>query len=247
MKEILAAFDGVSVHDGSRVLLDRVSFSVSEGDAYALLGREDESRAAVADCLLGKRKPFSGKVLVFGRDPRKRRWGRHRRIASVSGDPGEKSLGAAIAHGADLLVLHDVHPLPGKSDLALSEKAISVFLIAKEAAGIEAIADRVGFLKSGRLRFEQDTASLASDVRRIRYRNEVTESRTDYGSELDEFEAVRVRARGWGIEAVVRDYTPDKFERFRSREGIVDASAAPVSLEELFSAVAGPVAEAPSM
>ena len=39
--------------------------------------------------------------------------------------------------------------------------------------------------------------------RRIRYANRMTETRTDFGNELDAFDAARVQVRGWGIDAVV--------------------------------------------
>jgi len=67
--------------------------------------------------------------------------------------------------------------------------------------GVEGFADRVGILSKGRLAVDEDPASLSRRFRRITYRNEVTETRTDYGTELDAFEAVRVRVRGWGVEA----------------------------------------------
>ena len=73
----------------------------------------------------------------------------------------------------------------------------------------------------------------------MRYRSEVTESRTDFGNELDELEPVRAKVRGWGIEAVVSGFTEERFERFAQADGIVDAEASPLSLEELFLAVAG--------
>ncbi|HEX9688119.1 MAG TPA: hypothetical protein VGB47_03495, partial [Thermoanaerobaculia bacterium] len=74
---------------------------------------------------------------------------------------------------------------------------------------------------------------------RIRFVNEVTEERTEYGTELDLFDAVRVRVRGWGVDAVVSNFEDAKFERFRAIEGVVDARAEAVTLDEIFTAVVG--------
>ena len=53
-----------------------------------------------------------------------------------------------------------------------------------------------------------------------------------------------MRVRGWGIEAVVANYEDEAFERFRKVDGVVDAEASALSLEEIFLAVAGEAAAA---
>jgi hypothetical protein len=98
---------------------------------------------------------------------------------------------------------------------------------------------RVGFLVEGRLVVEDALAAVLSRFRRIRYVNEITESRTDYGNELDLFDAVRVKVRGWGVDAVVSNYGEAAFERFRATEGVREARADSMSLEEISAAVAG--------
>ena len=80
---------------------------------------------------------------------------------------------------------------------------------------------------------------IARRFRRIRYVNEITEARTEYGNELDLFDAVRVRVRGWGVDAVVSNFEEAAFERFRATEGVNDVSAVPMSLTEIFEAVVG--------
>ena len=67
----------------------------------------------------------------------------------------------------------------------------------------------------------------------------MTEGRTEFGNELDEMEPLRAKVRGWGIEAVVTGYSDERFERFAAKDGITDAEASPLSLEEVFLAVAG--------
>lgn len=100
-------------------------------------------------------------------------------------------------------------------------------------------ADRVLFLKEGRLVQEGGPAALTGRFRRIRYVNEMTESRTAYGTELDSFDAVRVKVRGWGVDAVISNFDDATFERFRATEGVKDAVALPMTIEEIFEAVAG--------
>lgn len=102
-------------------------------------------------------------------------------------------------------------------------------------------ADRVGFLKEGCLVLDEAVPVLLARFRRIRYVNEVTESRTEYGNELDLFDAVRVKVRGWGVDAVVSNFDETVFERFRAMEGVEDVRAEPMTLEEIFAAVVGEV------
>ena len=76
-------------------------------------------------------------------------------------------------------------------------------------------------------------------ARRIRYGNAASETRTAFGTELDAFDALRVKVRGWGIDAVVSNYEDSSFERFRRTDGVEGAEASSMSLEEIFLAVAG--------
>jgi len=75
--------------------------------------------------------------------------------------------------------------------------------------------------------------------RRLRYANEATEERTEFGQELAAFDAVRVKVRGWGVEAIVSNYADESFARFTALEGVVDAESSALSLEEIFVAIAG--------
>ena len=131
-----------------------------------------------------------------------------------------------------------VQYLPAKGELRLEPDSgpATILVVTNDPSRANA-ADRVGFLKEGRLVLEDDVSALRSRFRRIRYVNEVTETRTDYGMELDLFDAVRVRVRGWGVDAVVSDFEDAKFERFREIEGVVDARAEGMTLEEIFAAV----------
>jgi len=158
------------------------------------------------------------------------------------------SLSLALASSPDLLVLDD--PTPGLDAAArraffeelageLAGRGTTVLLASRDLAGVEQMADRVGILKGGRLVLDEPLESLKARFRRLRYGNEGMEDPASYGQELSAFDAVRVKVRGWGIEAVVSNYGDESFARFRALEGVVDAEASSLSLEEIFAAVVG--------
>ena len=158
------------------------------------------------------------------------------------------SLSLALASSPDLLVLDD--PTLGLDAVArraffeelvgeLADRGTTVLLTSHDLAGVESMATRVGMLKDGRLILDEDLERLKSRFRRLRYGNEATEERTDFGQELAAFDAVRVKVRGWGVEAIVSNYGEESFARFSSLEGVVDAESSSLSLEEIFVAVAG--------
>jgi ABC-2 type transport system ATP-binding protein len=164
------------------------------------------------------------------------------------GQKGQMMLAAALGHGPQLLVLDD--PTLGLDSVArraffeeligeLADRGATVFLTTHDLASIEGIATRIGIVKSGRLVLDEEMETAKSRFRRIRYGNEITAARASYGNELDAFDAVRVRVRGWGIDAVVSNYDDLAFERFRRIPGVVDAEACGMTLEEIFLALAG--------
>jgi ABC-2 type transport system ATP-binding protein len=164
------------------------------------------------------------------------------------GQKGEVLLALALGHSPAVLVLDD--PTLGLDVVArralseeivgeLADRGTTVFLTTHDLAGFEGIATRVGILKAGRLIVDEELESLKARFRRIRYANRMTETRTEFGNELDAFEAVRVQVRGWGIDAVVSNFDESAFERFRAMDGVENVSAEPLSLEEIFVALAG--------
>lgn len=183
---------------------------MAAGTTTAFVGAEGSGKSAIVGCVLGEIRPESGKVTVLGVDPRLERRALRRRLRH-SEDAGELRL------DTDPPTLLRFTGDPGR------------------AAG----ADRIAFLEEGRLVLEDALPRLLSRFRRIRYVNEVTETRTEYGTELDLFDAVRVKVRGWGVDAVVANYEDALFERLRSTEGVRDARADAMTLEEIFDAVAG--------
>ncbi len=129
-----------------------------------------------------------------------------------------------------------------------AERGTAVLATARDAAGVDGLATHVGILRDGRLVVDSETEPLKHRFRRIRYTNEVDDERTEYGTELDAFDAVRVKVRGWGVEAVVSNFDDTAFAALTATPGVVDARADALSLEEIFAAVAGdaPPAVAPS-
>lgn len=156
--------------------------------------------------------------MVLGLDPRRERREIARRIRSgelvVSEERFEPAVGAPANATATVVA-------------SLSDPA--------RAAG----ADRVGFLSEGRLVLDDDLPALTARFRRISYVNEITETRTAYGTELDRFDAVRVRVRGWGVEAIVSNFDEAELERLRATEGVTEVRADPMTIEEIFTAVVG--------
>jgi ABC-2 type transport system ATP-binding protein len=261
MTEAALALENMSLREGSRLLLDRVSFSIPAGSVYALLGRAGTGKSSLVRCALGQQKPSEGRCLLFGEDARRNRRKFRERIALVAAETAagplrDRALARALEISPELLVLDD--PTRGLDESArkelfeelgrkLAEKRITVLFATSDPAGIETIADRVGILSKGRLVVDEDLESLLRRFRRISYRNEITETRTEYGTELDAFDAVRVRVRGWGVEAVVSNFDDPAFEAFLRQDGVTAASAAPMSLADVFAALAEePVQPGPS-
>jgi ABC-2 type transport system ATP-binding protein len=164
------------------------------------------------------------------------------------GQKGEVMLSLALGHSPDVLVLDD--PTLGLDVVArralaeqivgeLADRGTTVFLTTHDLAGFEGIATRVGILREGKLVVDEDLETLKTRFRRIRYTNRITETRTEFGNELDEFEALRVQVRGWGIDAVVSNFDEAAFARFRGMDGVENVSAEPLSLEEIFVGLVG--------
>jgi len=161
---------------------------------------------------------------------------------------GEIMLALALGHHPELLVLDD--PTLGLDVVArkafseelvgeLADRGTTVFMTTHDPSGFDGIATHIGILREGRMILDEELEALKSRFRVIRYSNERTATRASYGTELDAFDAVRVKVRGWGIEAVVSNFEDSAFEQFRSTDGVIDAEVAPMSLEEIFVSVAG--------
>ena len=218
MNEPIQVQDLTVEHRG-RAALRGVSLTVGLGSTYALLGHPGAGKTSLIDVVLGRRKPTGGRVLLFGEDA----WKKRRRLAD------------RVA--AELLVLDDAPPglHPDRTSLLATD----------DPSRVGGLASHAGVLRDGRLVLDGPVGELTGRFRRIRYANRITETRTEFGTELDAFDAVRVRVRGWGIDAVVSNFDAGELERFRAIDGVEDVEALPMTLTEIFHAVAGEPPAAP--
>jgi ABC-type multidrug transport system ATPase subunit len=115
---------------------------------------------------------------------------------------------------------------------------MAVLVASEHPTRISALVDQAALFSRGRLVAEGALARIVERFRRLRFVNRLTETRTAFGTELDEFDAVRVRVRGWGIEAVIANFDELAFERLRGRDGVFDAEAEPMTLAEIAEACA---------
>ncbi len=54
---------------GSTVAVDDVSFTVTQGEIFGILGRNGAGKTTTVECLVGLRAPDRGRIRVLGRDP----------------------------------------------------------------------------------------------------------------------------------------------------------------------------------
>ena len=155
------------------------------------------------------------------------------------GQKKQVSLALALATSPELLILDD--PTLGLDVVArkslfeeviseLADRGITVVITTHDLAGVETIADRVGILKSGRLVLDEELEAMKARFRRVRF------AARPVALANGSLATATVRAWGSGTEAVVTNFDDLAMERF----GATDvAEVAPMSLEEIFIAVAG--------
>lgn len=69
-QEVLAGAHGVSKSYGTTTALDGVDFTVTAGETVGLLGPNGAGKSTLLNLLSGLRQPDSGRVELFGQDPR---------------------------------------------------------------------------------------------------------------------------------------------------------------------------------
>lgn len=150
------------------------------------------------------------------------------------GQKAQVALGLALAHQPRVLVLDD--PTLGLDAVArrsffeelvgdLADRGTTVFLTSHDLAGVEGLADRVGFLQAGRLVLDEPLEALKARFRRVRW--------DGHPPELEPLAPLQQDQRPWGREAVVTAYDEDRFAPLRARGAEADA----MSLEDIFVAL----------
>jgi len=123
----------------------------------------------------------------------------------------------------------------------LSDRGASVFLASHDLGGIEAIAERVVFLKEGRVLLDEPLESLKARFRRLSFRREAGAG----DGPLALLEPVGVFSTAFGEEAVVSAFGEPPFAAFCGSTGVEGAEAQEMSLEEIFIALTGDEGGAP--
>lgn len=160
------------------------------------------------------------------------------------GQKREVLLAAALASEPNLLVLDD--PTLGLDVVArkelfeelisdLADRGTTVFVTTHDLPGIEGIADRVGIMLEGEMLVDEDLEALKWRFRRIRF---TAGGRTAEQIDLGSLHPVLRKQWGTGVEIVVDNYSTDHLEELRAKSGITEIEVNPLSLEEIFIAVA---------
>lgn len=217
-------------------LMDRIGVVPEEADA------PPEMRvSALGDFAAGlytrwQQSAFDDRLRRFAIDPRKR-------FKELSkGQKKQVSLALALAVSPEIVLLDD--PTLGLDVVArkslfeevigeLADRGITILITTHDLAPVESIADRIGILKDGQLVLDEEVETVKSRFRRIRVNTPALA--LSNGALV----AASVRQWGNGTEAVVSNYDDLAFERFRDAANLSSAEVAPMSLEEIFIAVAG--------
>ena len=207
-------------------LMDRVGIVAEEPDAPPDMKVRD--LAAFSRRLYSKWRPdsFEARLERFAIAPKAR-------FGELSkGQRKQVALALALAGSPELLILDD--PTLGLDVVArkslfeeviadLADHGITVLITTHDLDAVESIADRVGVLRAGRLVLDEELEALKGRFRRIRVAGDA--------SVLAGFETTGVRAWGSGTEAIVTNYGDGR--------DAGNAEVSPLSLEEIFVAVAG--------
>ena len=211
-------------------LMQRVGVVAEEADAPPEMRVRDLGWFTSRLYAAWRQDAFDGRIARFGVDPKAR-------FGNLSkGQKKQMSLALALATSPELLVLDD--PTLGLDVVArkslfeeviadMADRGITVFITTHDLGAIESIADRIGILEGGRLVLDEELETLRERFRRVRFAG---------APEALPMQVASSRAWGSGTDAIVTDFDDERFEDFRTR---VSAEAVPLTLEEIFVAVAG--------
>jgi ABC-2 type transport system ATP-binding protein len=215
-------------------LMERVGVVAEEADAPPEMRVERLAKFHADLYSRWDRGAFDARLERFAIAPRTR-------FGDLSkGQKKQVSLALALAAMPEVLVLDD--PTLGLDVVArkslfeeviadLADRGTTVLLTTHDLAGVESIADRVGILDRGRIVLDEELEALKGRFRRIRFASQPV------ALEEASLRAAMVRRWGTGTEAIVSNYDDLAFERLRTSAQTADV--APMSLEEIFIAVAG--------
>jgi branched-chain amino acid transport system ATP-binding protein len=103
MSEILK-FEQVSAGYGNAVVLDRLAFSLVEGQSLAILGRNGVGKTTLLETLMGNTRVMHGTVRWYGEDIT--RWPSHRRVrAGLGWVPQEREVFPSLTVEENLTVV----------------------------------------------------------------------------------------------------------------------------------------------
>jgi len=223
---------GMDVWRNRRRLMERVGIVPEDSDVPPEMKVRDAAKFSSQVYARWSQPAFDERIARFGIAP-------ETRCGDLSkGQKKQVSLALALAASPELLVLDD--PTLGLDVVArkslfeeviadMADRGITVFVTTHDLSSVEGIADRVGILKDGRLVLDEETETLKARFRRIRIATPA--------AALAQTSLVAASVRQWGTngtEAVVSNFNDLELARFR--EG---AEVTPMSLEEIFIAVAG--------
>jgi ABC-2 type transport system ATP-binding protein len=227
---------GEDVWTNRAALMERVGIVPEEADAPPDMRVEQIARFWSSVYSRWSAALFDERLRRFAIAPRMR-------FGELSkGQKKQVALALALATSPELLVLDD--PTLGLDVVArkslfeeviteLADRGITVVVTTHDLGGVETIADRVAIMKSGRIVLDEELDALKSRFRRVRFAaRPVALTNTSLAT-------AAVRAWGNGTEAVVTNYDDLAMERF----GATVAEVSPMSLEDIFIAVAGEEAQ----
>jgi len=137
---------------GETLALDALELNVRTGEVYGYLGPNGAGKTTTIRLLLGLHRPTSGRAELFGIDAWADPVEAHRRLAYVAGEPflwpgltGAETLEflARLRSGTDVAYRECIEEAKARGQ--------TVFLSSHILSEVEALCDRVGILRAGKL------------------------------------------------------------------------------------------------
>ncbi len=144
--QVIVVEDLVAAY-GDTVVLDRINFSVAEGEVFVILGGSGSGKTTLLRCLVGLMRPRSGRILIQGEDF----------TAMTAGEREDlrRSMGMCFQSSALLgsLTLADNVALPLREHTRLEESTIDIMTRIKlELVGLGGASDLLPSELSGGMR-----------------------------------------------------------------------------------------------